>query len=146
MGRQAAAGASLRARAPDLDITLIEANPIYSSRFSPITNLGGVIRTLEMLNHGYGSLQRVYQESVAWYASITDDIYAKTADLAPEKTAPPAEEPLSPPPEGLVACAIPLLLIPSSVSFHPSSQTERCEPQASSAPIWDFARCVSDFA
>jgi hypothetical protein len=35
-------------------------------------------------------------------------------------------------------------VIPSSVSFDPSSRTERCEPQASSAPIRDLVRCVSD--
>ena len=36
------------------------------------------------------------------------------------------------------------VVIPSSVSFDPSSRTERCEPQASSAPIRDLVRCVSD--
>jgi hypothetical protein len=42
-----------------------------------------------------------YQESVAWYASITDDIFAKTVPLVPppEKAAPPPEKTAPPPPE-----------------------------------------------
>lgn len=54
----------LRAQAPELDITLIEANPIYSSSFFSNLYLGGVIRSLESLNHGYGSLQRLYVKVV----------------------------------------------------------------------------------
>src|SRR5262245_56581350 len=50
----------LRARAPDLDITLIEANPIYASAFFANHYLGGVVGTLESLNHSYGGLQRIY--------------------------------------------------------------------------------------
>ena len=38
--------------APALDVTLIEANPIYSSSFFSNLYLGG-FRTLESLNHGY---------------------------------------------------------------------------------------------
>ena len=34
-------------------------------------------------------------------------------------------------------------VIPSSVSFDPSSRTERCEPQASSAPIRDLVRVAA---
>jgi sulfide dehydrogenase [flavocytochrome c] flavoprotein chain len=44
--------------APNLDVTLIEANPIYSSSFFSNLYLGG-FRTLESLNHTYGGLQRV---------------------------------------------------------------------------------------
>jgi NADPH-dependent 2,4-dienoyl-CoA reductase/sulfur reductase-like enzyme len=54
----------LRAGAPDLDITLIEANPIYSSAFFSNHYLGGIVRTLESLNHGNGGLQRVYVKVV----------------------------------------------------------------------------------
>jgi NADPH-dependent 2,4-dienoyl-CoA reductase/sulfur reductase-like enzyme len=49
----------LRANAPELDITLIEANSIYSSSFFSNLYLGG-LRTLESLNHGYAGLQRIY--------------------------------------------------------------------------------------
>jgi len=35
-------------------------------------------------------------------------------------------------------------VIPSSASFHPSSRTERCEPQASSAPIRDLGDLTYD--
>jgi sulfide dehydrogenase [flavocytochrome c] flavoprotein subunit len=50
----------LSKRSPDLDITLIEANPIYSSAFFSNHYLGGIIRSLESLNHGYGGLQRLH--------------------------------------------------------------------------------------
>jgi NADPH-dependent 2,4-dienoyl-CoA reductase/sulfur reductase-like enzyme len=46
----------LRAGGPDLDITLIEANPIYSSAFFSNHFLGGIIHTLERLNHSYSGL------------------------------------------------------------------------------------------
>ncbi len=49
---------TLKAGAPDLDVTLIEANPIYSSCFFSNLYLGG-IRTLESLNHGYAGLRRL---------------------------------------------------------------------------------------
>jgi sulfide dehydrogenase [flavocytochrome c] flavoprotein chain len=49
---------ALRAGAPDLDITLIEVNPIYSSSFFSNLYLGG-IRPLESLNHSYAGLQRL---------------------------------------------------------------------------------------
>ena len=42
--------------APELDVTLIEANPIYSSSFFSNLYLGG-FRTLESLNHAYDGLR-----------------------------------------------------------------------------------------
>jgi sulfide dehydrogenase [flavocytochrome c] flavoprotein chain len=50
---------ALKTRAPNLDITLIEANPIYSSCFFSNLYLGGM-RALESLNHGYAGLRRLY--------------------------------------------------------------------------------------
>src|SRR5262245_37960711 len=44
--------------APELDVTLIETNPIYSSSFFSNLYIGG-LRTLESLNHTYGGLQRL---------------------------------------------------------------------------------------
>ena len=44
--------------APNLDVTLIEANPIYSSSFFSNLYLGG-FRTLESLSHGYAGLRRL---------------------------------------------------------------------------------------
>ena len=44
--------------APELDVTLIEANPIYSSSFFSNLYIGG-FRTLESLNHTYGGLSRL---------------------------------------------------------------------------------------
>src|SRR5690606_36518958 len=40
---------------PNLDVTLIEANPIYSSSFFSNLYLGG-FRTLDSLNHDYAGL------------------------------------------------------------------------------------------
>src|SRR5581483_10633522 len=48
----------VKKEAPQLDVTLIEANPIYSSSFFSNLYLGGV-RTLESLNHTYGGLARL---------------------------------------------------------------------------------------
>ena len=48
----------LKKEAPELDVTLIEANPIYSSSFFSNLYLGG-LRTLESLNHTYGGLERL---------------------------------------------------------------------------------------
>src|SRR5258706_8211895 len=48
----------LKKDAPELDVTLIEANPIYSSSFFSNLYLGG-FRTLESLNHAYGGLGRL---------------------------------------------------------------------------------------
>jgi sulfide dehydrogenase [flavocytochrome c] flavoprotein chain len=50
---------TLKAGAPDLDVTLIEANPIYSSCFFSNLYLGG-IRAFESLNHGYAGLRRLH--------------------------------------------------------------------------------------
>jgi NADPH-dependent 2,4-dienoyl-CoA reductase/sulfur reductase-like enzyme len=44
--------------APNLDVTLIETNPIYSSSFFSNLYIGG-FRSLESLNHTYGGLQRL---------------------------------------------------------------------------------------
>ena len=46
----------LKKEAPELDVTLIETNPIYSSSFFSNLYLGG-LRTLESLNHSYGGLR-----------------------------------------------------------------------------------------
>lgn len=48
----------LKKDAPELDVTLIETNPIYSSSFFSNLYLGG-FRTLESLNHAYGGLGRL---------------------------------------------------------------------------------------
>ena len=42
----------IKKEAPNLDVTLIEANAIYSSSFFSNLYIGG-FRTLESLNHGY---------------------------------------------------------------------------------------------
>jgi len=49
---------TLKTGAPDLDVTLIEANPIYSSCFLSNLYLGG-LRPLESLNHSYAGLHRL---------------------------------------------------------------------------------------
>jgi sulfide dehydrogenase [flavocytochrome c] flavoprotein subunit len=48
----------IKREAPELDVTLIETNPIYSSSFFSNLYLGG-LRTLESLNHTYGGLERL---------------------------------------------------------------------------------------
>jgi sulfide dehydrogenase [flavocytochrome c] flavoprotein chain len=48
----------LKKDAPQLDVTLIEANPIYSSSFFSNLYIGG-LRSLESLNHTYGGLSRL---------------------------------------------------------------------------------------
>jgi sulfide dehydrogenase [flavocytochrome c] flavoprotein chain len=48
----------LKKESNNLDVTLIETNPIYSSSFFSNLYLGG-FRTLESLNHTYGGLQRL---------------------------------------------------------------------------------------
>jgi len=48
----------LKIGAPELDVTLIETNPIYSSAFFSNLYLGG-LRSLESLNHTYGGLTRL---------------------------------------------------------------------------------------
>ena len=48
----------VKKEAPNLDVTLIEANSIYSSSFFSNLYIGG-FRTLESLNHGYAGLRRL---------------------------------------------------------------------------------------
>lgn len=48
----------LKKDAPALDVTLIEANPLYSSSFFSNLYLGG-FRTLQSLNHGYADLRKL---------------------------------------------------------------------------------------
>jgi len=48
----------IKKEAPQLDVTLIETNPIYSSSFFSNLYIGG-FRTLESLNHTYGGLTRI---------------------------------------------------------------------------------------
>ena len=48
----------IKKEAPELDVTLIETNPIYSSSFFSNLYLGG-FRSLESLNHTYGGLGRL---------------------------------------------------------------------------------------
>ena len=57
--------------APELDVTLIEANPIYSSSFFSNLYLGG-FRTLESLNHGYGGLRKLGVKVVHDFATDVD--------------------------------------------------------------------------
>ena len=56
---------------PKLDITLIEANPVYSSSFFSNLYLGG-FRTLESLNHGYSGLARLGIKVVHDFADTVD--------------------------------------------------------------------------
>src|SRR5262245_49398270 len=57
--------------APELDVTLIEVNPIYSSSFFSNLYIGG-FRSLESLNHGYTGLGRLGVKVVHDYASDVD--------------------------------------------------------------------------
>src|SRR5690606_37017717 len=57
--------------APNLDVTLIEANPIYSSSFFSNLYLGG-FRTLESLNHDYEGLKKLGVNVVQDYATDVD--------------------------------------------------------------------------
>jgi sulfide dehydrogenase [flavocytochrome c] flavoprotein subunit len=57
--------------APSLDVTLIEANPIYNSSFFSNLFLGG-FRTLESLNHGYAGLRRIGVKVVHDFAVDVD--------------------------------------------------------------------------
>lgn len=56
---------------PNLEVTLIEANPIYSSSFFSNLYLGG-FRTLESLNHDYEGLTRLGVKLVRDYATDVD--------------------------------------------------------------------------
>jgi NADPH-dependent 2,4-dienoyl-CoA reductase/sulfur reductase-like enzyme len=57
--------------APNLDVTLIEANQIYSSSFFSNLYLGG-FRTLESLSHGYAGLRRLGVRVVHDFATDVD--------------------------------------------------------------------------
>ena len=57
--------------APELDVTLIEANPLYSSSFFSNLYLGG-FRTLESLNHDYGGLRKLGVKVVHDFATDVD--------------------------------------------------------------------------
>lgn len=57
--------------APNLDVTLIEANSIYNSSFFSNLYLGG-FRTLESLNHGYAGLRRLGIRVVHDFATDVD--------------------------------------------------------------------------
>jgi sulfide dehydrogenase [flavocytochrome c] flavoprotein subunit len=48
----------LKRNAPQIDVTLIEVNPIYSTAFFSNLYIGG-LRPLESLSHSYGRLQRL---------------------------------------------------------------------------------------
>src|SRR5215468_8783230 len=61
----------LKKGAPELDVTLIETNPIYSSSFFSNPYLGG-LRSLESLNHTYGGLARLGIKVVHDTASDVD--------------------------------------------------------------------------
>jgi NADPH-dependent 2,4-dienoyl-CoA reductase/sulfur reductase-like enzyme len=57
--------------APELDVTLIEVNPLYSSSFFSNLYLGG-FRTLESLNHDYGGLRKLGVKVVHDFATDVD--------------------------------------------------------------------------
>lgn len=61
----------IKKEAPNLDVTLIEANSVYSSSFFSNLYLGG-FRTLESLNHGYAGLRRLGIKVVHDYATDVD--------------------------------------------------------------------------
>ena len=61
----------VKKEAPNLDVTLIEANPIYSSSFFSNLYIGG-FRTLESLNHGYAGLRRLGMKVVHDFATDVD--------------------------------------------------------------------------
>ena len=62
----------LKKEAPELDVTLIEANPIYSSSFFSNLYLGG-FREIESLNHGYQGLKALGIKVVQGTATDVDD-------------------------------------------------------------------------
>src|SRR6478735_7267553 len=57
--------------APELDVTLIETNPIYSSSFFSNLYLGG-LREIESLNHGYQGLRALGIKVVQGTATDVD--------------------------------------------------------------------------
>jgi sulfide dehydrogenase [flavocytochrome c] flavoprotein chain len=62
---------SIKKGAPEIDVTLIEANSIYSSSFFSNLYIGGV-RSLESLNHTYGGLSKLGIKVVHDMASDVD--------------------------------------------------------------------------
>jgi sulfide dehydrogenase [flavocytochrome c] flavoprotein subunit len=62
---------NLKKEAPKLDVTLIEANPVYSSSFFSNLYLGG-FRSFASLNHDYGALRALGIKVVADYANDVD--------------------------------------------------------------------------
>ena len=61
----------VKKEAPTLDVTLIEANPIYNSSFFSNLYIGG-FRTLESLNHSYTGLRRLGIKVVHDFATDVD--------------------------------------------------------------------------
>jgi sulfide dehydrogenase [flavocytochrome c] flavoprotein chain len=61
----------VKREAPNIDVILIEANPIYSSSFFSNLYLGG-LRTLESLNHSYTGLRRLGIKVVHDFATDVD--------------------------------------------------------------------------
>jgi sulfide dehydrogenase [flavocytochrome c] flavoprotein chain len=61
----------IKKEAPNLDVTLIEANSIYNSSFFSNLYLGG-FRNLESLNHGYTGLRRLGIKVVHDFATDVD--------------------------------------------------------------------------
>lgn len=61
----------LKKEEPKLEVTLIEANPIYSSSFFSNLYLGG-FRTFESLNHDYSGLEQIGVKVVRDYATDVD--------------------------------------------------------------------------
>lgn len=67
----ATAAHHLKKGEPNLDVTLIEANPTYSSSFFSNLYIGG-LRTLDSLNHDYEGLTKLGINVVADYATDVD--------------------------------------------------------------------------
>jgi NADPH-dependent 2,4-dienoyl-CoA reductase/sulfur reductase-like enzyme len=67
----ASAAHVIKKEAPNLDVTLVEANPIYSSSFFSNLYIGG-FRSLESLSHGYAGLRRLGIKVVHDFASDVD--------------------------------------------------------------------------
>ena len=63
----------LKREEPKLEVTLIEANPIYSSSFFSNLYLGG-FRSFESLNHDYSGLEQVGVQFVRDYATNVDPV------------------------------------------------------------------------
>jgi NADPH-dependent 2,4-dienoyl-CoA reductase/sulfur reductase-like enzyme len=61
----------VKKEAPNLDVTLIEVNPIYSSSFFSNLYIGG-FRTLESLSHSYTGLRRLGVKVVHDFATDVD--------------------------------------------------------------------------